>query len=137
MEASLQLLMQGLLRGWADKVGIREHVSTEAWHVFKCNCLDQVARAIAKYSQECHVPHDSPASRVLVDQLVMLVSFGILTNEDKALALQLYMQDLPLTLPFPPAVPLFYVSAVEHRSAVYTALAAHFCWGGGGGISFE
>lgn len=114
----LQLHMESLLRIWADRVSIRDHISTEAWHSFKCNCLDQLATIITQYSQQRRSPHDGlPASRVLLDQLGKLVDCGILTHEEKTLALKQYMQEMPLTLPFP-AGPVSYVSAVTFETTV-------------------
>lgn len=65
---------------------------------------------ISEYSQQRRSPLDgSPASRVLVDQLVTtgMVASGILSHEEKIMALQLYMDDLPLSLD---------VSAIPKRS---------------------
>lgn len=122
MEASLQTHMQRLLHGWANKVELREHIGDEAWHGFKCNCLERVATIIAQYSQQHHSPLDgSPAPRVLADQLSKLVNCSILTEAEKTLALQLYMQDLPLTLPRPTvaaAEPALYVSAFPLESSM-------------------
>lgn len=99
MEHALNLQMEGLLLVWTDKVAIHEVVSNEAWHRFKCSCLDQLAAIIAQYLQQRRSSRDGlPASRVFVDQLDKLVESGILTDEEKMIAVQLYMDDLPLTL---------------------------------------
>lgn len=97
---ALQASVDSLLPVWADRVEIREHVSHEAWHRFKAGCLEHVSQVMSQYTQQRFSPSDGPPTGlVLVDQLNKLVAHGILTEDDKALALQLYMENLPLNLP--------------------------------------
>lgn len=97
---ALQASVDSLLPVWADRVAIREHVSNEAWYRFKTGCLEHVSQVMSQYTQQRCSPSDGPpAGLVLIEQLNKLVAHGILTEDDKVLTLQLYMENLPLTLP--------------------------------------